>query len=406
MRRAAVLTASLFLFSSQTFDTDPAHAAAGALDPSFGQRGTVILSLPSSIAEDAVLQPKDGKIVIATIGSVVRLLPNGSLDPQFGSGGVAQSPVGGPLALQPDGKIVDVGAINGEFAVARFNSDGTADDTFGTGGTATTNLAGLSTTAIGAVVIYPGTGQILFGGSAHACSKCAFDTVLIRYNPDGSLDPAFGNGGAVVIKAITSFANPTALALLSDGDILAVGGKGILEFGPTGSLHSSVTSTVSGATIVATSQGGSDVFLPNGDFVDGATVTGEGGFRDHDIQLLRFLPQGGLDSTFNSPVFDFGAEPNTGGAGSVVVQPNGQILVRGEAGQFGAEGFVVARFNADGSFDKSFGNAGIVTTPFPNATTVEHALLLQPDGRIIAVGSELINGGGPVNLVAVRYLGQ
>jgi uncharacterized delta-60 repeat protein len=187
MRRAAVLTASLFLFSSQTFDTDPAHAAAGALDPSFGQRGTVILSLPSSIADDAVLQPKDGKIVIATIGSVVRLLPDGSLDPQFGSGGVAQTPTGGPLALQADGKIVGFGAINGEFAVVRLNSNGALDNNFGTGGTATTNLAPFLANAVTAGLIYPGTSQILLGGAASACSKCGSDTVLIRYNPDGSL---------------------------------------------------------------------------------------------------------------------------------------------------------------------------------------------------------------------------
>jgi hypothetical protein len=52
------------------------------------------------------------------------------------------------------------------------------------------------------------------------------------------------------------------------------------------------------------------------------------------------------------------------------------------------------------------GNAGIVTTPLPNATTVKHTLLLQPDGKIVALGTEIVNGGGPANLVAARYLGR
>jgi uncharacterized delta-60 repeat protein len=384
----------------------PALAAAGTLDPSFGQGEIVTLSLPSSIANDAVLQPEDGKIVIATIGSIVCLLPNASLDQQFGSGGVAQSPVGGPLALQPDGKIVDAGAINSEFAVVRFNSDGTVDGNFGSGGTITTNLAGLTVTGVSAVVVYPGTGQILLGGSASACTKCASDTVLIRYNPDGSLDPGFGNGGTVVVKAIAAFAAPTAVALLSNGDILTVGGEGVVEFGPTGSLHSSVRSTVSGASIVATSQGGSDVFQTNGDFIFGSVAVGEGGSKDRDVQMIRFLPQGAVDSTFNSPVFDFEAEPNSGGVRALAIQPGGRIVAGAEAGHFGAGGFGVARFNTGGSFDTSFGRAGMVMTPFANATTVEHALLSQPDGKIIAVGSELVNGGGPVDLVAIRYLGQ
>ena len=133
---------------------------------------------------------------------------------------------------------------------------------------------------------------------------------------------------------------------------------------------------------------------------------GEGGSKDHDVQLIRFLPQGAVDSTFNSPVFDFGAEPNSGGARALAVQPNGQIVAGAEAGHFGAGGFGVARFNTNGSFDTSFGNPGIVTTPFPNATTVEHALLLQPTGRSSPSAAKSSIGGGPVNLVAARYLGQ
>jgi hypothetical protein len=103
--------------------------------------------------------------------------------------------------------------------------------------------------------------------------------------------------------------------------------------------------------------------------------------RANSASAVRFLPQGNVDSSFNSPFFEFGAEPATGSVRALAVQPDGRILVGGEAGHFGAGGFGVARFNANGSFDTSLGNSGITTTPFPNATTVEHTLLLQPDGQ-------------------------
>jgi hypothetical protein len=105
----------------------------------------------------------------------------------------------------------------------------------------------------------------------------------------------------VSLKAIGA---PAALALLSNNDILAIQGETVAEFNGNGSLRSSVTSTVSGATIVATSQGGPTVFQTNGDFVFASSAPGELGRRDIDIRLVRLLPQGSVDSTFSSPVFD------------------------------------------------------------------------------------------------------
>jgi uncharacterized delta-60 repeat protein len=217
---------------------------------------------------------------------------------------------------------------------------------------------------------------------------------------------AAGSGGLVSIKAIGA---PTALALLSNGDILALAGETIVEFGANGNLRSSVTSTTAGATVVAISQGGSDVFQANGDFVFSTSAPGEVGRRDADIQLLRFLPQGSIDATFKSPVFDFGADaPVSESARALAVQPNGKILAGGASGQFGAGGFGLARFNAGGGFDAAFGSGGKVTTPFPNASAGISALVLQPDGKTVAVGTETVNVNGTVavNLAAARYLSQ
>jgi uncharacterized delta-60 repeat protein len=437
MMRAAVVIVLAMLCLGEVFRAGPACAAAGALDPTFGQGGKITISLSDEnvIANDAVLQP-DGKIVVAAVFmptvatvnqiatepfGVVRLLSSGSLDRNFGTGGNTQIAftnfINTPnsLALQSDGKIVAVGEATSadgtisEFAVARFASNGTLDSNFGNGGKVTTNFVGIQLGGIRnpatVVAINPANGQIVVGGSASECAKCVTNTALARYNADGSLDPSFGNGGLVSVKAIGA---PTALALLSNGDTLALAGESIVEFGASGSLHSNVTSTITGATIVATSQGGSSVFQPNGDFVFASSVTGQVGRRDVDIQLLRLLPQGSVDTTFNSPVFDFGSEANIAeSARALAVQSDGKVVAGGAAGQFGAGGFGLVRFNASGGFDTAFGTAGKVTTPFANATAGVSALLLQPaDGKIVAVGTEIVNGGGPANLVAARYLGQ
>ena len=317
---------------------------------------------------------------------VVRLLPNGSLDPNFGTGGATRMAFGNfdatpnALALQPDGKIVvfGQGALLAQWAAARFNANGTLDNGFGANGTLETDIPGFQSGAasVTTVVVDSGNGAILVGGSGKACTKCITKTILARYNPDSSLDQTFGSGGTVAVAAVGA---PDAFALLSNGDILAAGSGAVAEFGPNGALHSGVTSTTTGATIVASTRGGPTTFETNGDFVFGSF----------------------------SPVFDFGLEGAPGGSDrSLAAQPNGRIVIGGSAGQAGTSDFAVARFNANGGLDAAFGNGGKVTTAFPNASVGIRALVLQPEGRVVAVGTEIVNGGGPANLVAARYLGQ
>ncbi|MBV9374977.1 MAG: hypothetical protein JO320_07985 [Alphaproteobacteria bacterium] len=152
MSKIAPLFLSMLLCTADALGAGPAHAAAGVLDPTFGQGGQVTISLPNNnlIIEDAVLQP-DGKIAVAAMFTeivadanasdsfgVVRLLPNGSLDPSFGMGGVTRIAFGNfdatpnLLALQPDSKIVVVGqgALLAQWVAARFNANGALDTSF------------------------------------------------------------------------------------------------------------------------------------------------------------------------------------------------------------------------------------------------------------------------------------
>jgi uncharacterized delta-60 repeat protein len=177
----------------------------GSVDLGFGTNGVVTTDLGTDTdAPEAMLQQPDGKLVVGGwAGSndfefaLVRYDADGNLDPTFGSGGIVlgpDSPVYDrmfALTLQPDGKIVGAGSFSGTFALVRYEADGTLDTTFGVGGIVTTAVAGQTGTAE-AVVALP-SGKLMATGPWGPAGTIA----VVAYNPDGSRDPLFGDGGIV-----------------------------------------------------------------------------------------------------------------------------------------------------------------------------------------------------------------
>ncbi|MBM2837867.1 MAG: hypothetical protein HW415_492, partial [Deltaproteobacteria bacterium] len=189
----------------------------------------------------------DGKIVVAGFTSnggfaVVRYNTNGSLDSTFGTGGKVTTSfgsgtvVGFSLGIQADGKIVVSGGFydgtNYGFAVACYSTGGSLDTTFGTAGKVTTVIS----TPTGNQVDYTtalkiqSDGKIVVAGhSATGVSYAGADFVIARYNTNGSMDSIFGTGGKVITDIGTSYEKALALAIQSNGKILAAG----LSNGPT-----------------------------------------------------------------------------------------------------------------------------------------------------------------------------
>jgi uncharacterized delta-60 repeat protein len=388
---------------------------AGSLDPTFGKGGIVLTNLGLNAAgsqiqgvpSDAALLA-NGDIVVAGNFGLVRYLPNGSLDTTFGTGGLAQLPPTGiasfppGLAVQPDGKYLWAGEAtapngsNGAFAAVRFNANGTLDQTFGTGGLATTAFPNSNVQGADAVLVQP-NGKILLGGEALQNSYHApADAALARFNANGTLDQTFGSGGQVLSTA--SIGNITSLGVDAAGDIFVLPAHA--EFSPTGQLDPSVTP----AAITASSHGGSAAFLASGQYVLGNSV----GVAKHDvdIQVQRFNADGSLAAA--SPAFDFsgatGLDQASDSAGAVAIQPNGQIVVAG-AHFLGTSPIGVARVNTDGSLDASFGSGGTLTTTIQGDDGAS-ALLIQTDGKIIAVGFSENNSTGVADVALVRYLGH
>jgi uncharacterized delta-60 repeat protein len=282
------------------------------------------------------------------------------------------------------------------FAVARFNANGTLDTSFGTGGQASAEffappMQGAQEFAR-AVLVQP-DGKILVAGSARQ-GQIRFAPIqgaLARFNVNGTLDTSFGTGG----KILSSSGGITALGLDAAGNIFTLPTRA--EFSPTGHADTGVTP----AAITASSHGGSSIFLPSGQFVQATGVTVAK--HDVDIQVQRFNADGSTASA--SPAFDYsgaaGLDQAIDSAGAVAVQANGQA-VAGGAHFLSTSPFGLARVNPDGTLDTGFGSGGVLTTTFNGNEAVE-AVLIQPDGKIIAAGFSANNTTGQSFIALARY---
>jgi uncharacterized delta-60 repeat protein len=401
-----IVAAMFVLISSQ----GSAYAAAGSLDPTFGRAGKVLVSFSNcglgicnSIDAGALLQP-NGRLVIALDNSfsagVLRFLTNGSLDPSFGKDGKAPIVAGigntNAVTLQSDGSIVVAGMIGGtttdNFTVDRYNANGTLDTTFGDNGLVTASLGGRM--GVGEAVLVQSDDKILVVATALTGHLGIPQTALLRVNSDGSLDTTFGVGGTELVGAT---GGGTALAELSDGEILVVNGGGAAQFTATGALESIVT----GGPIEASSPAG--IFQSDGNFFDPASIST--GKRTSDAQVFEFNPNGSPETAFDNPMFMF-VSGGTNAAETVAVQANSQVVVGGGNCQ---PGFSVcldglARLDSDGSLDPAFGTGGLVTTQFTGEDLGYQQVLLQSNGAIVAVGTSLVQKTGQSDLALARYL--
>jgi uncharacterized delta-60 repeat protein len=326
----------------------------------------------------------------------------GALDPTFGTGGQVTTDFGGfdsaqAVALQSDGKIVAAGSSGGDFALGRYNADGSLDSGFGSGGKVTTDFGGFD--AVSGVVVQP-DGRIVAAGRSGGG-----DFALARYNANGGLDPTFGGTGKVTTD-FGGFDAAFGVALQANGKIVAAGqggpggGFALARYNADGSLD---TSFGSGGEVTTHFTAGVEVAIAVAIQVDGKiVVTGQtfaGGFQQ--FALARYNADGSLDATFASGgilTTDFGLGSGFGGA--LVIQPNGKIVAAGRAGS----DFVVARYNTDGSPDASFGSGGKVTTDFGGVIfDAAFGVALQSNGKIVAAGGEFNGFPSSADFALARY---
>lgn len=432
-----------------------AQAAGGDIDPTFGSGGKVTTDFFGTEDEGAaiVIQP-DGKIIVGgtaftlsfeTRFALARYNPDGSLDPTFGNGGkvitgfVDQfSQTSGrlhALALQPDGKIVAAGTAfpDGQFpgthiALARYNSDGSLDPTFDDDGKVTTHFEFGNITEIErafAVAIQP-DGKIVTAGELTIAFDIEVSFVeLARYNPDGSLDTTFGKGGQVLTQNtfFGDISSAKAIVIQPDSKIVAAGvfantlndsgplffDFALLRYNTDGSLDPTfgsgghVLTDFSGNTDFATSL----ILQPDGKLVASGGASDSNNFFGYG--LARYNTNGSLDASFGNggKVLSFPAGNNSASAASAL-QPDGKLILAGPFVPFpflAHIGFVIARYNSNGSEDTSFGNGGAVLTEFPGIGSYAAAVAIQSDGKIVAAGTNFSSNLFVGDFALARYDG-
>lgn len=359
-----------------------------SIDAGFGVNGKVPLPPGQSSVKQLVIQA-DGKIV--TIGSSVaaRYEANGALDPTFGSGGLVTLPfAGNSVLLQPNGKIVVVGTLNGtlaQVAAVRLNADGTLDTTFnGTGmfAASITNRHSYGNSA----ALQPNGGIVIVGDINMGSQG---DLLLVRLTTNGTLDPSLNGTGYQITAVGSSNEFGTAVTVQTDGKIIAagltyVGGYTmlVLRYHSGGSLDGSFGS---GGVVTLDFLAGTDSPLAvNLDSQARILVSGksEDGVRAH-MAFARLLSSGQLDSSFNGGgkfTTRFDPPGVTGGNCSVAgaaLQLDGHIVAVGGA----HTSQMVTRFSQDGQIDETFDEDGVIFDSVGG-----QCVGIQADSSIVAGG--------------------
>jgi uncharacterized delta-60 repeat protein len=235
------------------------------------------------------------------------------------------------VTFLPGGRIVVAGSTSGSSALVSYRPDGSLDPGFGDGGVVLTDFSSHSESIRDIGV--QGNNRVVL--AVEACSidlRCGL--LVARYLRDGSLDPGFGKDG---VRFYGAPASGEALAVQRDGRLVTAG-------------------------------------------------SGWNGV-DSDFAVVRFEPDGRLDRSFGTDgrlLTDFGGGDR---AADVKIQEDEKIVVAGSTGAGREAAFALARYLPDGSLDPSFGQGGMVTTDVGYCCATASGLAVQPDGRLVVAGN-------------------
>ncbi|MCK6405225.1 MAG: cadherin domain-containing protein, partial [Rhodocyclaceae bacterium] len=373
--------------------------------PSFGIGDGIVTTALGSGAQSVTLQ-SDGKIVVAGHAwsssidfALARYNIDGSQDSGFSGDGFVTTEIGTDqdyaqsVAMQSDGKIVVAGygsnGSNDDFALARYNTDGSLDTSFDNDGKLTTIIGAGDDRAFS--VALQSDGKILVAGRSYNGSD--WDFALARYNTDGSLDASFDGDGKLTTAIGTGIDEARGVVLQSDGKIIVAGygvGGGydfaLARYNTDGSLDASFDGDGKLLTGVgASSDQAYGVALQS----DGKIVVAGGSWNgsNEDFALARYNADGSLDTSFDGD----GKLTTAIGAGddlvySVALQSDGKIVVAGYSHNGSNQDFALVRYNTDGSLDTSFDGDGKLTTAIGSGSDQALDVVLQPDGKIVVTG--------------------
>ncbi|MEI7801850.1 MAG: T9SS type A sorting domain-containing protein [Bacteroidota bacterium] len=357
-----------FLFSGST-----CFGQAGVLDSTFGVNGISPLYFPLYGPESLVLDSQSKIVLCGSYAGMnqnyclIRYEQNGSLDNTFGNNGMAYGVYGSTgqgaeeghcVTIQNDGKILVCGNGAGYIEIARYKTDGHSDSTFGTNGKIDYLIPGSQESEAWSLLVQQ-DGKIVISGTATYPSVQRI--AIARFNINGSIDPTFGNLGSTTTSLSQNYGWGVSIKQQTDSKFL-VGG-----------------------------------YSASSSFI-------------YKFALVRYNADGSLDNTFGSGgksepflndtthLYEY--------ANQIALQPDGKIIMVGSTTNTTQIQFGLLRFNTDGSLDNTFGNGGLVTTDFMPFDNINEGrgVTLQPDGKILVAGQASLNNSNILNYGAIaRY---
>jgi uncharacterized delta-60 repeat protein len=366
---------------------------------------------------------------LSLLAFTIALAASGDLDTTFDGDGLVTSYVvpsnpgrsdaAAGVAIQANGKIVAAGyseiptTATMDFAITRYNTDGSLDTTFSGDGRLLTNFGGRDQAAAVAV---QSNGKIVAAGQVcYAPSSIGTcDVALARYNANGTLDTTFSGDG----KQVSDFGGGSngsfgRLAIQSNGRIVVTGYMSngsntdfaVYRYLPGGSLDT--TFSGDGKVNIGFGAGrqdfAADLVIQSDGKIVVAGSTGDAGYANNNFAIARLNANGSLDTTFSGDgrqITNFGANDYAYG---VALQADGKIVVVGEKTTT-FRSFALARYNTDGSLDTTFNGTGRrVFSITPGMDSHANDVIVQPDGMIVVIGTTK-NGSGFFDFALARLL--
>jgi uncharacterized delta-60 repeat protein len=330
---------------------------------------------------------------------------DGKLTTSFGTGASADQIYS--LALQADGKIVAAGSSSSDFALVRYNANGALDTTFDTDGKVTTAI-GTGTDQISSLALQA-DGKIVAAGLTHNGPN--FDFALARYNTNGTLDTTFDGDGKLLTAISTGYDSVNSIALQADGKIVAAGSSAnaslihdfaLARYNDDGNLDTTFSGDGKLTTAIGTGNDAINSIALQADGKIVAAGSSHNGAND-DFALARYNADGSLDTTFSgdgklTTAIGTGTDQIT----SLALQADGKIVVAGYSFNGANNDFALARYNTDGTLDTTFDGDGKLTTAIDTARTDQiTSLALQADGKIVVAG--FTNNGANNDIALARY---
>ena len=383
----------------------------GSLDTTFDTDGMVSTGISYRDTANAIIQQSDGKLVVVGVASyintggtndfaVVRYNPDGSLDSTFSDDGKLNIGIDATshdhaltVIQQADGKLVVAGNNNADFALIRLNPDGSLDGSFDGDGKLVTTMSG-GPEVIFSLVQQP-DGKLVAAGSSLVNGKDGF--ALARYNADGSLDTAFSGDGKVKTEIGAGKSYGESIVLQLDGKLVVAGYASngtdddfaLARYNADGSLDTAFNGSGTLMTALGTGadQGNAVVLQPDGKLVMAGSSSSQDG-SSASFALARYHTNGALDSTFSGDgkVLTAGVPVSKDTGQSTIQQDDGKLVVAGYATVGGNYHFALMRYNPDGSLDTELNGSGKLTTSMSSSDDFGRAVIQQTDGKLVVAG--------------------